>query len=387
MKFFQKLRKKLLRENKIKDYLRYAFGEIILVVLGILIALQLNTLKENRKRDQIERDYLSGIVANLEEDIYETNQILTLDTLQIDAYTLIARGFGDTTVNIRSRDFLKAIGQSYITLSFHGSSIVFEDMKSSGHLNSIQSYDLRMSIQEYYNESANLIAEQQSTNTHVIADLKNNAFPDLLDLNSMIEQNLIPEYWRYEVDSLDLSFFELPSSDPNVRRFVNRISILKAYQLQSNFQHKLLGINALQLKEKIERYLNGEPIAEDFLPKELLSSIEKNDLKKFEKLSSGRDLNLCYQSTYDKKSLLALAIIYKAESIVIYLIDKGCSISQVCANKTPLMYAAKYGHLDLVKLLISKGADVSTISEKGKTALSYSIEYEHPEVEDYLREH
>ena len=52
IKFFRKIRQKLLAENKISKYLIYAFGEIILVVIGILIALQINNWNEGRK-DQI----------------------------------------------------------------------------------------------------------------------------------------------------------------------------------------------------------------------------------------------------------------------------------------------------------------------------------------------
>ena len=45
---FRKLRQKLLAQNRIPQYLTYAIGEIFLVVIGILIALQINTWKEER---------------------------------------------------------------------------------------------------------------------------------------------------------------------------------------------------------------------------------------------------------------------------------------------------------------------------------------------------
>ena len=49
IKFFRKIRQRLLTENKFRKYLLYAFGEIILVVIGILIALQVNNLNEKSK--------------------------------------------------------------------------------------------------------------------------------------------------------------------------------------------------------------------------------------------------------------------------------------------------------------------------------------------------
>ncbi|WP_425287337.1 DUF6090 family protein [Lutimonas vermicola] len=50
IKFFRKIRQKTLTENKFSKYLLYAIGEIILVVIGILIALQINNYNELNKQ-------------------------------------------------------------------------------------------------------------------------------------------------------------------------------------------------------------------------------------------------------------------------------------------------------------------------------------------------
>ena len=55
--FFRKIRKKLLSENKFSKYILYAIGEIFLVVIGILIALQINTQNELRKLKIKELNY------------------------------------------------------------------------------------------------------------------------------------------------------------------------------------------------------------------------------------------------------------------------------------------------------------------------------------------
>ena len=49
----------MLTGNKFSKYLIYAIGEIVLVVIGILIALQLNNLKEKKKNDIFEKEILS----------------------------------------------------------------------------------------------------------------------------------------------------------------------------------------------------------------------------------------------------------------------------------------------------------------------------------------
>ena len=69
---FRKIRQKLLAENKIGKYLKYAIGEIILVVIGILIALQINNWNELRKQQQVELKYF----YNLKNDLLANNERL-----------------------------------------------------------------------------------------------------------------------------------------------------------------------------------------------------------------------------------------------------------------------------------------------------------------------
>jgi len=69
-KLFRKIRQKLLAENSLKKYFIYAIGEIILVVIGILIALQINTINQNQKREKLESVLLKQVKFELQE-IYE----------------------------------------------------------------------------------------------------------------------------------------------------------------------------------------------------------------------------------------------------------------------------------------------------------------------------
>lgn len=66
--FFRKIRQNLLMENKFGKYIKYAIGEILLVVIGILIALQINNWNESRKLQEEIDTYLSQKLVNLRED-------------------------------------------------------------------------------------------------------------------------------------------------------------------------------------------------------------------------------------------------------------------------------------------------------------------------------
>ncbi len=68
IRFFRNIRQKLAAENKVMAYLRYAIGEILLVVIGILIALQINNWNEERKQSELSTVYISRLVSDLKQD-------------------------------------------------------------------------------------------------------------------------------------------------------------------------------------------------------------------------------------------------------------------------------------------------------------------------------
>ena len=74
--FFRKIRRDLIENSKSLKYLKYASGEIVLVVLGILIALGINNWNENRKYRMLEIKLLSDVSRNLLVDTLNLNSII-----------------------------------------------------------------------------------------------------------------------------------------------------------------------------------------------------------------------------------------------------------------------------------------------------------------------
>ncbi len=68
IKIFRTIRKKLIEQDKAKNYLLYALGEIFLVVLGILIAIQVSNWNENRILERSANYHLGLLSQDLEED-------------------------------------------------------------------------------------------------------------------------------------------------------------------------------------------------------------------------------------------------------------------------------------------------------------------------------
>ena len=66
--FLRKIRRKLMEKNKVTTYLLYAIGEIVLVVIGILIAINLNNWNDKKKEAAIVQNNLTALLENLEKD-------------------------------------------------------------------------------------------------------------------------------------------------------------------------------------------------------------------------------------------------------------------------------------------------------------------------------
>ena len=74
IKFFRKIRQSLLNEGKTTKYFKYAIGEIVLVVIGILIALQVNSWKEERRNNTKEQQILSQLKEEYTANLLQLEQ-------------------------------------------------------------------------------------------------------------------------------------------------------------------------------------------------------------------------------------------------------------------------------------------------------------------------
>ncbi len=75
-KIFRKARQDYLGENRALKYLKYALGEVVLVVIGILIALSINNWNTNRKQEQNLTNIFSLIIEDIENDTLKINAIV-----------------------------------------------------------------------------------------------------------------------------------------------------------------------------------------------------------------------------------------------------------------------------------------------------------------------
>jgi hypothetical protein len=150
IKFFNKIRKRLLSENKLSKYFIYAIGEIALVVIGILIALQINNASEANKLNQKEFILLLEMQSNLEEDLRDItfnvsgNSKRNLANQKVYKALKTKKPFNDSLENFYGNIF----GNFQLTEN----TAAWENLKSVG-LDLISDDTLRSSISHLYSTS------------------------------------------------------------------------------------------------------------------------------------------------------------------------------------------------------------------------------------------
>jgi len=151
IKFFRKIRQKLLSENKFSKYLIYAIGEIFLVVIGILIALQINTWNEIQKTNRWEKRFLKDLRNELNNDFKQLISVYNMQMIKGDANRKVLELIKTT----KKED--KAIIDSAYALSQEGNTTffpttgVYDSALSAGKIENIKSDSLKYAILNLYN--------------------------------------------------------------------------------------------------------------------------------------------------------------------------------------------------------------------------------------------
>ena len=181
IKIFRKIRQKLLTESKFSKYLLYAIGEIILVVIGILIAFQVNNWNEKRKNDSLEQNYLISLQEEFGFNKKNLKSLVNLNVKNANFGLKILNYTGPSKPEISEKSFdsliINTIGNE---VEFRPRNEIIDELISSGKLSIIDNSVLRTSLSSW-SESLKRVKFQE-------AELSKYRF-QLLDL-SMKQINL-----------------------------------------------------------------------------------------------------------------------------------------------------------------------------------------------------
>ncbi|WP_179345537.1 DUF6090 family protein [Winogradskyella ursingii] len=147
IKFFRQIRQSMINQNRTKKYLLYAIGEIILVVIGILIALQINNWNENRKARAIEINYLKNIKNDLNQEVLNNKHFEDFRFSKVKAASYLLN-----TKEPQSIEDAKAYVDNYETVfrwnTFVPNNNTFKELLSSGKLSLITNDSIKNQLLE-----------------------------------------------------------------------------------------------------------------------------------------------------------------------------------------------------------------------------------------------
>lgn len=202
LKFFRTVRRRLLESSKIKSYALYAIGEIVLIVVGILLALQISIWNDHQKRKRYEQYLLGELLTNVKEDGEQIEDILSKRYRTNEAFLLLKPHIAGAGL---SRDsFIMAVDWLLSFERFYPIRTAYEVAKSNGL--SISDHTLRSQVARYYEYEQNRVGQS-------IKD---------------IEQVIIPElrfgaenFQTRRIDGLGMTFRDL--EDPRVLNWVEKV--------------------------------------------------------------------------------------------------------------------------------------------------------------------
>ena len=127
IKFFRKIRQNMIKENKASKYLLYAIGEIILVVIGILIALSINNWNDELKKADKKDIIIANLISDLEKDVNAFKKAEIRNQKSID----FIDNFIKTMKIDNSLDFINIIDERY---AFYPNSSKYKSIVSTNEI-------------------------------------------------------------------------------------------------------------------------------------------------------------------------------------------------------------------------------------------------------------
>ncbi|WP_027136743.1 DUF6090 family protein [Gaetbulibacter saemankumensis] len=218
----------MIKENKVSKYFLYAVGEIILVVIGILIALQVNNANEISKQKQKVKNYKKTLITELKADLMRLDHLDTLckkKQKDINNYlSIFKKADKEIGAVIHEMNNVNYYGDFYQSIAY-----TIDDIINTGNLelfsNEIKHAILEFKATEEFYEKTKAEVVQKFV-------LSNLEFENVADMLSFSDQS------TYEYKNLNDWIFDLKSEQ--YRLFNNRaLAVLRTYYFRTDQNHKM----------------------------------------------------------------------------------------------------------------------------------------------------
>lgn len=195
LRFFRQLRHRLLTHHKISKYLLYAIGEIVLVVIGILIALQVNNWNEDKKERRQEATYLTRLLEDFQRDSLSLAGSIRLTGFKVGQAEDLLGQFQESS---KIQDSVRFVYDAFLVGrggSFRPYIPSYQKLIVSGNINTVQNDSITAMIARYLDRIdgfESFVYEEGSYRRRRYNE----------HLHRYFSARIMPEIWNTELDSL-----------------------------------------------------------------------------------------------------------------------------------------------------------------------------------------
>ncbi|WP_166964104.1 DUF6090 family protein [Yeosuana marina] len=230
IKFFRKIRQKMLIENKFSNYLIYAIGEIILVVIGILIALAINNSNQNRVIQKKEQTYLNGLKAEFQTSKFKLSELIKINKSNFYGAKKLLEDISNKNESPSEKQFSELLLNTFSSdISFNPNNSLLSEMISSGSLKDISNTTLRIKLTNWISTIED-VSKQES------------------ELG--IQREKVLDIFRTNENSLrtifDLTGISQEIGLQKMEQSVSNLDLLKSRKFENNILMFILTTNAME---------------------------------------------------------------------------------------------------------------------------------------------
>lgn len=210
IKFFRKIRRQLIEQKKLGNYLLYAIGEIFLVVIGILIALAINNGNENRITRAKEQVYLSGLSEEFQSSQLKLEELMRVNKKIYESAEQIVGYISDQNSTPTEREFSTLLYNSIaFDIYFNPNNALLREMINSGSLKDISNAELRKRLANWLSFLEDITKQEHDQNIQRerVIDLfrtSENSIRTIFDLTNSSGNEPIPPDKKHYISNLNL---------------------------------------------------------------------------------------------------------------------------------------------------------------------------------------
>lgn len=251
IKFFRKIRQTLLTDNKFSKYLIYAIGEIVLVVIGILIALQINNWNETRKNKAAEQQLLTSLLQEFVSNLVILDNTIDTNTKIFETCVTIGEFTGPSSPAISEKELSQyMVGAFKYESRYVPNQGTLDEINNSGKLSLLSDRALRKAISEWQSQFE--LVKNQENYVLVAKDYTHKFFIDNENFRRHLEliDDALIDVKPTRFPNNDFNFLSKPEFESNLYLF-----IVASINLNKSFYQPLKAKSELiiaQIKQNID---------------------------------------------------------------------------------------------------------------------------------------